>query len=138
MSIEIGTPALLFPAISLLLLAYTNRYIALASLVRTLHARYLEHNTVQTTEQLRNLAMRIKLIRAMQASGILSLICCVACMFLLFENLQTLGQITFGISLSLMLLSLILSFREVQISYRALRIELSDVAELSEELKKTF
>jgi hypothetical protein len=38
--LSLTTPALLFSAISLLLLAYTNRFLAYASVVRNLHARY--------------------------------------------------------------------------------------------------
>jgi Protein of unknown function (DUF2721). len=40
MEINLTTPALLFPAISLLLLAYTSRFLALAALMRELHVRY--------------------------------------------------------------------------------------------------
>ena len=42
MEITFNTPALLFPAISLLLLAYTNRYLALANLIRKLHDEYMK------------------------------------------------------------------------------------------------
>jgi len=130
MEISITTPSLLFPAISLLLLAYTNRFIALGALIRSLHDRYQVNKSMQITEQMRNLKLRMNLIKFMQGSGILSLLSCVVCMLLLFKGQIIAGQVTFSISLVLMMFSLMLSFREVQISIRALNIELSDVEEL--------
>jgi len=130
MNISLTTPALLFPAISLLLLAYTNRFIALGTLIRSLHSKYQDAKTTEVTQQMKNLRMRMTLIKWMQAIGIMSLLLCVVCMFVLFLGFSRLGEIIFCISLLLMVTSLALSFREVQISIRALNIELSDVEEL--------
>lgn len=127
MRIDITTPALLFPAISLLLLAYTNRFLALAALIRDLHDRYRKEPDEITFRQLDNLRYRVALIKTMQAYGIASLLFCVICMFVLFAGWIVIGEIIFGISLILMMLSLGLSFREVRVSIDALNFRLSDL-----------
>lgn len=129
MDINLTTPALLFPAISLLLLAYTNRFLALATLIRTLHAKYKEDPHDVILGQIKNLRKRVILIRNMQAFGVLSLLLCVVCMFLLFANEQIAGRYTFGLSLILLIISLGLSVFEIQISVKALKLQLSDMEE---------
>ena len=129
MDINLTTPALLFPAISLLLLAYTNRFLALATLIRTLHAKYKEDPHDAILGQIKNLRKRVILIRNMQAFGVLSLLLCVVCMFLLFANEQIAGRYTFGLSLILLIISLGLSVFEIQISVKALKLQLSDMEE---------
>ena len=134
MDISITTPALLFPAISLLMLAYTNRFLALASLIRNLHAKYKDHtNKEGVLKQIRNLRLRLRLIRMMQFFGILSLILCVLSMFFVFEQLSGWANFLFASSLVAMLISLFLSLSEIQISTRALEIELSDMEGLSDD-----
>ena len=128
MEITLTTPALLFPAISLLLLAYTNRFLALASLIRDLHRRY--HDTecdAIILEKIRNLRRRVVLIRSMQTLGIASLLFCILCMFVLFACQQLAGKSLFAISLVLMMSSLGVSLREIHISVGALDLELSDI-----------
>ncbi|MCG5051949.1 MAG: DUF2721 domain-containing protein [Myxococcales bacterium] len=124
---SLGTPALLFPAISLLLLAYTNRFLALASVVRGLHARYRENGDRALLGQIHNLRTRLDLIRRMQATGVFSLLICVVCMFALFAGFPHLGQGLFALSLVTMMVSLAISVREIQISTVALKIQLSDL-----------
>lgn len=123
--ISLTTPALLFPAISLLLLAYTNRFLALASLIRKLHDDYQSYPNQLIIGQIKNLRNRVILIRNMQALGIASLLLCVLCMFLIFAEEFLVGKIIFGISLVLLMASLALSIREIQISVKALNIQLS-------------
>ncbi len=128
MQITITTPALLFPAISLLLLAYTNRFLAIASMIRQLHANYLQDPEKGVlVGQLKNLRQRLYLIRSMQFTGVLSFFFCVLSMFLLFNGSVSYGQYAFGASLVLLLASLIISLREVQLSTKALDLELSDM-----------
>jgi peptidoglycan/LPS O-acetylase OafA/YrhL len=128
MQLSIGTPALLFPAISLLMLAYTNRFLALASLIRNLHANYQAHSDkAGVLLQIRNLRLRLKLIRQMQLFGILSLFICVLSMFFIYEEKPFWADWLFAGSLVSMLVSLFLSLYEIQISTRALEIELSDI-----------
>ena len=122
------TPALLFPAISLLLLAYTNRFLAIASLIRQLHANYnADKNNGVLHPQLENLRKRLFLIRNMQACGVLGFFFCVLSMLFLFQQMTMAGQSMFGVSLLLLLISLGISLREVQLSTKALEVELSDM-----------
>lgn len=125
MEINLATPALLFPAISLLLLAYTNRFLGLAGLIRGLAARYQESRDRLIIDQIENLRHRLILIRTMQALGVASIFVCVACMFALFAGSQAFGKILFGASLVLLMTSLAVSFREIQLSTNALAIQLS-------------
>lgn len=127
MEISLTTPAILFPAVSLLMLAYTNRFLALANIIRTLHARYIKEGSAAVRRQIENLSKRLGLIRQMQAFGILSLISCMCSLAGLFLKIQVVGQIFFGGSLVLMLLSLIFCLREIYLSGRALEIELEDM-----------
>jgi hypothetical protein len=129
MTIDLTTPALLFPAISLLLLAFTNRFLALATLIRKLHDNYLEQKDKRLLGQIRNLRRRLMYIRLMQVFGIASMFFCVFTMFLLFSGLAEAGNYVFGLSLVLMLLSLAMSLIEVQLSSRALMIHLGDLEE---------
>ncbi|UZR93981.1 DUF2721 domain-containing protein [Chondrinema litorale] len=133
MDISLTTPALLFPAISLLLLAYTNRFLAIASLIRDLHAKYKKDRDKMLYGQIKNLKLRLILIRNMQALGISSLFICVLCMFLLYAGLLLIGQIVFGISLVLLMISLALSVWEIQISVNALNIQLGDLSDIKPE-----
>ncbi len=128
--LTLTTPALLFPAISLLLLAYTNRFLALAALMRDLYARHQSQPNPKTRDQLRNLRYRITIIRNMQVCGVASFFFCVLCMFVLFAGHVTIGQWIFGASLILLLLSLGLSLREIQVSIDALNLQIQDLDEL--------
>lgn len=134
MQITLTTPALLFPAISLLLLAYTNRFLAIATLIRQLHKSYLDNPKSVLEGQLKNLRKRLLLIRAMQLFGVLSLLLCVLAMFFIYLKVGGWGSIIFGVSLVLLILSLLISVREIQLSTKALDIELSDM-ELGSKLK---
>jgi hypothetical protein len=129
--ISINTPALLFPAITLLMLAYTNRFLALATLIRNLHSKYKEkHDERELVKaQIKNLRRRLSLIKQMQASGILSFFCCVLCMLFFYIEHEVWAYSIFGLSLGLLLLSLVLSLNEIYISTRALEIELKDMLE---------
>ncbi|GAB4245820.1 MAG: DUF2721 domain-containing protein [Ekhidna sp.] len=134
MEITLTTPALLFPAVSLLLLAYTNRFLAIATLIRQLHKSYLSNPESVVEGQLKNLRRRLFLIRAMQLFGVLSLFLCVLAMFFIYLKIGAWGELLFGISLVTLLLSLFISLREIQLSTKALDLELSDM-ELGEKLK---
>jgi hypothetical protein len=124
---DLTTPAVLFPAISLLLLAYTNRFLGLASLIRNLHDRHLAQPDPRIPAQIGNLRYRVLLIRNMQAVGVLSLLVCVICMALLFAGHVFLAKVAFGSSLELMAVSLAISLVEIQISVNALNLQLQDL-----------
>jgi hypothetical protein len=130
MDFSLTTPALLFPAISLLLLAYTNRFLTLAALIRDLYGRYKSQPDRKIIGQLHNLRYRIVIIRNMQILGVASFFLCVLCMFLLFAGLVIFGKIVFGLSLFLLLGSLALSLRELQVSIDALLLQIQDIDEL--------
>lgn len=127
MNIDVTTPALLFPAISLLLLAYTNRFLTIATLIRSLHKNYKENPDTALLGQIENLRKRVYLIKHMQGVGVASLFFCVLCMFLLFAGQIEIGKYVFGFSILLLMISLILSLREIAISVDALELHLSDI-----------
>jgi len=132
---ELATPAILFPAISLLLLAYTNRFLALAALIRSLHDRHVAKPDELIVAQIGNLRYRVLLIRNMQALGVLSLLLCTLCIFLLFVNQEMIAKLTFGASLLLMVGSLGISFHEIQVSVNALNLQLRDLEECESKEK---
>jgi hypothetical protein len=127
MEITINTPALLFPAISLLMLAYTNRFLTLATIIRGLYDRYQNVPEDNLALQIANLRYRIYLIRNMQIFGVLSLLFCCISMFALFAGWIVGGQWTFGLALVLMMVSMGISIRELMISVGALDLLLADM-----------
>ena len=127
MEITLTTPALLFPAVSLLLVAYTNRFLALGARIRNLHALYQSNPDDILESQIVILKKRVILIRNMQFMGVGSLFLCVLCMFMLFGGKLLLGKIIFAVSLLFMLGSLGISLQEILISMQALNLELSDM-----------
>jgi len=124
------TPTFLFSAISLILLAYTNRFLSYAQLVRTLKDRYMEDHSAITHAQIMNLRKRLYLTKNMQMFGVASLLLCVATMFLIYVGSQVLSAYIFGLALLLLIVSLGLSVWEVQISARSLEIYLSDMEKI--------
>lgn len=127
MTIAITTPALLFPAISLLLLAYTSRFLATGQLIRGLSANARTGEVPKASKQIKNLKRRVELIKIMQILGVLSLFLCTLSMFLLFIKWDFLGNTIFGISLLFMCASLITALVEITISTNAINIELQGI-----------
>ncbi|MEI6289550.1 MAG: DUF2721 domain-containing protein [Chloroflexota bacterium] len=130
MDINLNTPALLFPAISLLLLAFTNRFLALANLIRQLHADYRVRQDESLLGQIANLRFRIKLIRDMQVFGVSSLLLCVLSMIAIFSGWLDAGKWIFAASLILMAIALAMSLREIQVSIGALDLQLKDIEDM--------
>jgi hypothetical protein len=130
-SLSINTPALLFPAITLLMLAYTNRFLTLASLVRKLHDQYSKGDVgAVLLGQIKNIRSRLNLIRYMQGFGVVSFLSCVVTMLCLFRNLQTFAYYTFAASLLFLITSMLLSLLEINMSTKAIELELSDMEEV--------
>ncbi len=127
MDISLTTPALLFPAVTFLLVAYTNRFLALGSRIRQLHDRYRNNPNDVLLSQIESLRRRVVLIRNMQLFGVGGLFLCVFCMFLLFAGRMLAGKIIFAASLLMLLISLGISLREILLSVEALNMELSDM-----------
>ena len=127
MNIEMTTPALLFPAISLLLLAYTNRFLGLSTVIRNLHSSYAKQPDPRVVRQIENLRIRVYLVRNMQGLGVAAILCCVVCMFLIFAGAAQGAKWVFGAALVLMITSLFLSLVEISRSVRALEILLQNM-----------
>lgn len=127
--LTLTTPALLFSAISLIMLAYTNRFLAYTSVIRNLRDKYLERKEESLIRQIKNLKLRLDLTRYMQICGITSLLLCVLTMFLIYIDYHTIAVYVFGLGLLLLLLSLAFLIWEIQISAKALNNHLSDIEE---------
>ena len=127
MDLTLTSPALLFPAISLLLVAYTARFRTISERIRLLHAQYAQTPTDSIVGQIGTLRKRVYLIRNMQACGVASFFFCVLCLFTLFAGSLLLSKIIFVTSLLLLMISLIFSFREVLLSVHALELQLIDM-----------
>jgi hypothetical protein len=125
--LTLTTPSLLFSAISLIMLAYTNRFLAYATVVRSLHDTYLKNKDVVLIKQIKNIKQRLYLTRAMQIFGISSLLLCVVTMFLIYIELNTLATWVFGLALLLLIISLSVLILEIQISVKALEHHISDL-----------
>lgn len=127
MDIDLTTPALLFSAISLIMLAYTNRFMSYAQLVRTLKEQYRANRSSVTAAQIANLRKRLYLTRAMQVTGTGSLLLCVVSMFFIYIQLYTVSVYIFGLAMLLLITSLTISVYEIYISVKALEIHLNDM-----------
>jgi hypothetical protein len=130
LELTLNTPALLFPALTLIMLAYTNRFLALGSLIRNLYKEFEKEQNDTTLLQIKTLKHRLRLIRDMQFLGVLSLICCVICMALIYLQFQMAAKLVFGVGLLLLAGSLLYSIYEIIISTKALNIQLRNLEEL--------
>jgi hypothetical protein len=144
MELSVNIPALLFPAISLIMLAYTNRFLALSNRVRMLHEKYqlIEQRHI-IFGQIKNLKYRIKLIQNMQTYGVATLLSSILCMFFIFIDYQALAKFIFAVSLITFSISIFLSLIEIRLSTKAIELELSDMEGLEdpsvmEYLRKKF
>lgn len=126
MTLSLETPALLFSATSLILLAYTNRFLTIAQIVRSLKKNYDDNHNKSILLEIKNLNLRLTLIRYMQLFGVMCLFLSVFAMLLLYVNQENFGIYFFGASLLCLLLSLGISFWEISISVNALRVHLKD------------
>ncbi|GGI57844.1 DUF2721 domain-containing protein [Winogradskyella haliclonae] len=125
--LTLTTPALLFSAISLIMLAYTNRFLAYAAVIRNLRDKYLQRKEASLIRQINNLKLRLNLTRQMQIFGITSLLFCVLTMFLIYIDYHVIAVWVFGLALLLLIMSLAFLIWEIQISSKALKHHLSDI-----------
>ncbi len=144
MELSVNIPALLFPAISLIMLAYTNRFLALSNRVRMLHDKYqlIEQRHI-VFGQIKNLKYRIKLVQNMQTYGVATLLSSILCMFFIFIEYQAVAKFIFAVSLITFSISIFISFIEIRLSTKAIELELSDMEGLEdpsvmEYLRKKF
>lgn len=127
-SLSYNVPGLLFPAISLLMLAYTNRFLGIASVARHLIEMHGDMPDKSVQFQIRNLRQRIQLIRYAQVLGVLSLVMCTMSLFVIFVGHQFIAKLSFGCALLLMLASLAVSLREIHLSGLALDVALAKIS----------
>ena len=127
MDLSLSIPALLFPAISLTMLAYNARYLAIAALIRQLHKQFEETSAQPLKQQINQLRTRLGIIKNMQASAIISFLLAAVTMFLIYVEMRVWANVIFGVSLVFLMISLILSFLEVQLSTKALGIQLKNM-----------
>lgn len=125
--LTLTTPALLFSAVSLILLAYTNRFLSYAQLVRNLKEQHIQNPSKVTKAQIDNLRRRLHLTRTMQFLGVTSLFLCVVTMFLIYIGFYIISGYVFGLALLFLIGSLGVSIHEIHISVRALEIHLLDM-----------
>ena len=133
--LDLTTPSLLFSAISLILLAYTNRFLSYASVVRALKEKHQQTHDPKDIAQIANLRKRLYLTRSMQILGILSLLLCVIARFFSYVSWQVFAAWIFGIALLLLAASLCVCIWEINISVKALEIHLEDISS-KEKLKQ--
>lgn len=139
MDLQLSTPALLFSAITLMMLAFTNRFLAVASLIRGLHKKFLENPEQEIIiDQIHNLKRRLSMIKYMQLCGVLSFLFCVICMYLIFIEAQQAANYVFIGSMLALLISLIISFFEIMISNQALKLEIKDMEDILEKRSSGF
>lgn len=138
--LNLTTPSLLFSAISLILLAYTNRFLSYASVIRTLNEKYQENpdKDPTTLNQIRNFVTRLKLIRAMQSLGALSLLLCLSSMFFYFIQQRLVAEIIFGAGMLALACSLVLCIWEIQISTSAISLHLQNIRRRQREQDATL
>lgn len=129
MELTLSIPALLFPAISLSMLAYNARYLAIAALIRELHGQFRETQAAPIERQIGSLKRRLRIIKDMQTSSIASFLLAAISMFLIYVKLRLWANGFFGMSLVLLMVSLVLSLLEVRLSTRALEIQLKNMGD---------
>jgi Protein of unknown function (DUF2721) len=128
MEINLTVPALLFPALAILMLGYVNRYVSLAGVIRSFKkdydSKYIHTNLL---EQLNILKKRIELLKYVLLSAMTALILACLSMFFIFINMQDAGKIVLGLSLLVMITSILISISETSLSNKSLIIEIDDI-----------
>jgi hypothetical protein len=135
MPLDIQTPALLFPAVSLLLLAYTNKFLAIANLIRNLISDYEKQPRYELLKQIKSLRLRLNMIRWMQVCGVASMLLCVISMYFIHEGWQVWAKVLFAISLLLLIVSLVVTLVEIILSAGALKVVLKELQEKNEHMQ---
>ena len=126
---SLTTPALIFPAISLLMLAYTNRFVVLADLIRNLYNEHRKNPRQENLDQIANLKYRMDVIKKMQIFGASSFIVAVMSMLAAVVTWAMASKILFALALVLLIISLGYLLKELSISIDALTIQLNDISD---------
>lgn len=136
LNLDLTTPAMVFPAISLLMLAYTNRFVVLAELIRDLYDTHQKNPRQENLDQIKNLNFRMSIIKKMQMCGAMSFILAAISMLLLLLNIKFAATVIFGLSLVLLVISLLFLLKELSISIDALTIQLNTLQDENEKTSK--
>ena len=124
--ITISTPALVFPALSVLMLAYTNRFIAISKRVRALHAEHKNNPAKNLKKQIKSLHKRLMFIRNMQVLAITGFLINMISIFLILISLPKVATVLFGVGLLAIIGSLLISVLEINMSVQAMSFELEE------------
>ena len=135
MDLNISTPGLIFPSISFLLIAYSNRFLAIATLIRDLKTKFSENKAEILLKQIKNLRYRLKLIRWMQAVAVFGMLLALLSIFSLYLELDLIGKIFFVSAVISITTSLSIALVEIMFSGRALDLELEDIQDHMREKK---
>lgn len=124
--LELSTPALVFPALSVLMLAYTNKFIAISKRVRALHAEHLKNPSKRVHKQIKSLDKRMKYIRNMQICALSGFSSNIISIAMIFVGLDLFAMIFFSLGLILVLCSLIICIIEIYLSVQAMSVLLEE------------
>ena len=127
-------PALLFPAIPIMLLVFSNKYTALAMLIRKLHI-LSQDNAIRhlSVERIQILSGRLLLLRWMQTFSSIAFLFNLITIFLGYNSFQTLALNFFGIAVIFLTIAIILFIIEAQQSHHALNLHIKDLELYSEK-----
>src|SRR5512141_2422107 len=121
--LSISIPALIFPAISLLFISYTTRFLGLTSVARAMLREHLADPQPHWEVQLRSLRHRLHLIRRMQLLGLASIILAALSMGAIANGFPLTGQVFFVGALAGFVGSLGFCVHEIRLSIDAIEVE---------------
>ena len=129
MNIDYTVTALMFPAIPLLMVVYSNRFHTLSRLIRELHDEhvYEKHIPAEWKKQFINLSRRISILRWTIMFAAFGFLFNMLTVFALYLNELFLARVIFGSCCLSMIISIIFFIREIQISTNALNLHMSDM-----------
>ena len=122
----------LFPAIPLMMVNFGNRYTVLANLIRHLHDEVIRDNVSPTDAerfllQINRLRDRLRLIGIIQSCAAIAFVFALAAMIgAYFGHMEVASWLFLG-SIFLLMGSMLLFTREIQIANTALDVHLSDL-----------
>ena len=109
------------------MMAHTNRFLALANLIRSQISLYESTKDEKLLPQIKNFKIRLKVIKNSQIAAILSFLLCVISMFCIFISQILIAKVAFGLSLVFLFVSLLLSLNELLLSVGALNVEMERI-----------
>ena len=125
-------PALLFPAIPLMMISFGNRYTSLATLIRKIHDKLITTKSSELVidhyfDQIKILTRRLTLVRSVQTLSGISFLFNLLTIFTNYINIEVLALNFFGLSVLVFSIAIILFIYEIQLSTKALSKHLEDL-----------